>query len=122
MTHPIGWAMLGALLAGACATTPPDPDARSGSVPLAPYASHEECLTLAPGDRLDYRFRSTAPIAFNLHYHDGNAVVMPLQRDGVTADSGFYQPVLAHDFCLMWEAGAAPATVDYRVGVRRRAP
>jgi hypothetical protein len=116
-------APVGVLLAFGCATAPADPDTRNASnVALAPYALHEECLALRPGDRLDYRFRSSVPIAFNIHYHDAQAVVMPVQRDGVTADSGIYQPVLAHDFCLMWEAGAAAATLDYRVTVRRRQP
>jgi hypothetical protein len=110
-------------LAFGCATAPADPDTRSASdVALTPYALHEECLSLRPGDRLDYRFRSSAPIAFNIHYHEAHAVVMPVQRDGVTADSGIYQPVLAHEFCLMWEAGAAAAKLDYRIGVRRAAP
>jgi hypothetical protein len=116
-------ALVAVLAAAGCVTTPPDPDTRSATnAALAPYATHEECLSLVPGDRLDYRFRSSAPVAFNIHYHEANAVVMPLQRDGVTADSGIYQPVLAHDFCLMWEAGATGATLEYRVGVRRRAP
>jgi hypothetical protein len=111
------------LLACGCATAPANPDSRTASnVALAPYALHEECVSLRPGDRLDYRFRSSVPIAFNIHYHDAHAVVMPVQRDAVTADSGIYQPVLAHDFCLMWEAGAAAATLEYRVDVRRRQP
>ena len=108
---------------GCVTTSPENPDARSRSaVPLPAYGMHEECLTLNPGDRLDYRFRSSAPVAFNLHYHEAGAVIMPLERQAVTADSGIYTPLIAHDFCLMWEAGPAPATLDYQVGVRRRAP
>jgi hypothetical protein len=111
------------LVAYGCATAPANPDRRSATnVALAPYALHEECVAMRPGDRLDYRFRSSVPIAFNIHYHEAHAVVMPVQRDAVTADSGIYQPVLAHDFCLMWEAGAAAAALDYRLDVRRRQP
>ena len=111
-----------ALAAAGCATAPPDPDAREArDLALAPYASHEECLALHPGDRLDYRFHSSVPVAFDIHYREAQAVVMPLRREGVTADSGIYQPVLAHHFCLAWEAGAGGARLDYRIGVRRRA-
>jgi hypothetical protein len=106
----------------ACATTPLDPDAPRivSGLELSPYGIHEECRTLAPGDRLDYRFNSTAPVAFNIHYHDGNAIVIPITHEGVTADSGIFHPALRQDFCLMWEAGLIAVKLDYRVAVRRR--
>jgi len=112
-----------ALAAAGCATAPPDPDAREArDLALAPYAAHEECLGLRPGDRLDYRFHSSVSVAFDIHYREEHAVVMPLRREGVTADSGIYQPVIAQHFCLAWQAGAGGARLDYRIGVRRRAP
>ena len=86
---------------------------------LAPYAAHEECADLVPGDRLDYRFESTEPLAFNIHYHDANAIVMPITRENVITDAGLFAPKIAHGYCLMWEAGAAGAALDYRVLVRR---
>ena len=107
----------------ACATTRGDPDARESSGQnIAPYASHEECLTLGPGDRLDYRFTSTSPVAFNIHYQEDNATISPIVREGVSADSGIFQPVARRAFCLAWEAGPVPVLVSYRVAVRRRPP
>ena len=113
-----------AVALAACATRgPANPDApREVHQSLAPHALHEDCMKLAPGDRLDYRFTSSAAVAFNVHYHAGNAVVMPIAREAITADSGIFQPALAEDYCLMWEAGPAPTALDYRVAVRRRAP
>lgn len=113
-----------ALTLAACATAPASPDAPQAvtALGLAPYASHQECRRLVPGDRLDYRFTATAPIAFNIRYSDGNAVVMPITRDAVTADSGIYQPVAAREYCLAWEASARGAAIDYRVIVHHRAP
>ena len=126
MTRPIEAVITGAavLALAACASRGPvDPDAaRDVHQSLAPHALHEDCMKLAPGDRLDYRFTSSAPLAFNVHYHAGNAVVMPIAREAITADSGIFQPVLAEDYCLMWEAGPAPTALDYRVAVRRHAP
>lgn len=110
------------LMAAGCATQPLAGDSRAAALGLAPYASQEECHRLVPGDRLDYRFTSTAPVAFNIHYSDGNAVVMPISRDAVTADSGIYQPVSARNYCLAWEAGAEGASVDYHVAVHHRSP
>jgi hypothetical protein len=88
---------------------------------IAPYAIHEDCAQLALGDRLDYHFASSEPVAFNIHYHDGNAVVMPISREGATFDAGIFAPRLAEGYCLMWEAGPAGALLDYRVVLRRGA-
>ena len=43
------------LVAAACTTTPPDPDADRAfdGIEIAPYGIHESCLKLASGDRLD---------------------------------------------------------------------
>jgi hypothetical protein len=86
---------------------------------IAPFAAHEECTDLAPGDRLDYRFQSTEPLAFNIHYHDAKLIVMPITRENVVSDAGIFTPTIAQGYCLMWEAGAAGASIDYRVLVRR---
>ena len=110
-------------LAG-CASAPTDPDAPKdvSGQNIAPYEVHQECRNLVAGDRLDYRFTSSSPVSFNIHYHEINAVVIPLSREGVTADSGIFQPTAPHEFCLTWEAGGVPVVVSYRVGVRHRRP
>jgi hypothetical protein len=90
--------------------------------PLPPFQIHEECFTLRPGDRVEYGFASTAPVAFNLRHHAGSAVVMPLAREGVREDAGIYVALIAHDYCLMWEAGPAGAMIDYRIRVKPRDP
>lgn len=85
---------------------------------IAPYALHEECLHLAAGDRLDFDFTANQPVDFNIHYHEGGTVLMPIVRDKTRQDSGLFVPVIAKDYCLMWEAGAAGALVDYRISLR----
>jgi len=90
------------------------------ALPVPSYQIHEECLRLEPGDRVEYGFESTEPVDFNVHYHEGNAVVMPVVRDKSREDAGFYAVQIAQDYCLMWEAGAAGAMIDYRIRVRRR--
>lgn len=108
-------------LAG-CAATPaiePGKPLEVRAHPLPPYEVHEECASLRPGDRLHYRFESTAPLAFNIHFHEGRAVVMPVTRDRATADEGTFVPLAARDYCLMWEAGAEGTTIDYAVRLTR---
>jgi hypothetical protein len=89
--------------------------------PLPPYQTHEECFTLAPGDRVEYGFESTEPVAFNLHYDAGSAVVTPVSRGDALEDAGIYVALIAHKYCLLWEAGPAGAAIDYRIRVRLRA-
>jgi hypothetical protein len=89
---------------------------------IAPYAMHEECMRLAPGDRLDWRYESSQPLAFNIHYHEANAVLSPVVRDDSTGDSGTFEARQGEDYCLMWEAGAPGAIIGYRILLRRSGP
>jgi hypothetical protein len=110
--------LLAALFAAACATTDPyrlDAPRSGAGVELAPYAMREECFRLDSGDRIDFYFSSTAAVAFNIHYHDANAVVMPIERTGSREASGDFEADRPEIYCMMWEAGAESALVDYRV-------
>ncbi len=82
---------------------------------LAPYAALEECLALEPGERIAYRFEAREPLAFNVHFHDGNAVIMPVSNVGTTSESGDFTADRKEVYCLMWEAGADGSVLDYRV-------
>ena len=105
------------LVAAACTTTPPDPDADRAfdGIEIAPYGIHESCLKLASGDRLDWRFESRQPVDFDLHYHEGPAVLMPVTLLASYGSSGIFPVLLTQDYCAMWEAGPAGAIVSYRL-------
>lgn len=110
-----------AVILAACATEPPLAVDRPKVVrgqDIAAYAIHEECVHLAKGDRLDYDFTANQPVDFNIHYHEGRTVLMPIVRDKTRQDSGLFVPFFAQDYCLMWEAGAAGALLDYRISLR----
>ena len=89
---------------------------------VAPYAVHEACVRMAGGDRLDWRYESSAPLAFNIHDHEGGTVLAPVVRDASSADSGTFEARMAQDYCLMWEAGPAGAIIGYRVLLRSARP
>ena len=109
-----------AAMLGACAVSPAPIDAPKvvRAHPLPSYQVHEECFKLNAGDRVDFVYASTEPVDFNVHYHEGQAVVMPISREKSLEDAGVYVARLAQDYCLMWEAGAAGATIDYRFLVK----
>ena len=87
---------------------------------LAPYAVHEECVLLQAGQRIGYLFRAAAPLKFNVHFHDGNAVIEPVSAASTKEESGEFSADRDQTYCLMWEAGAAGSVLDYRVGRLRR--
>jgi len=117
-------ALLGTIQLSACAPASITGAAPKAVVehPLAPYGMHEKCVELKPGDRLDYTFDSTEPVDFNIHYHEGNAVAMPVVREKSRGDAGVFAPPLAHHYCLMWEAGAAGTLLEYRMRLRPAGP
>ena len=86
---------------------------------INPFELHEECVQLTPEDRLVYRFTAQRPVAFNIHYHDGKTVIMPISRDNVVTDDGTFRPLISQDYCLMWEAGREGAILDYRILLNR---
>ena len=104
----------------ACAQAPVTADAPrtiTGMV-LTPYAILDDCVRLVPGDRLDYTFDATEPVAFELRYREGGAALAPIARGFVRGDSGVYLASLAREYCLVWEAGPAGALVDYRLRLK----
>jgi hypothetical protein len=86
---------------------------------INPYEALEECLLMMPGDWLSYRFDAQRPVAFNIHYHEGQAVIMPVSRDDVTSDDDAFRPLLNQEYCLMWQAGREGAVLDYRILLNR---
>ncbi|HVP87872.1 MAG TPA: hypothetical protein VMU79_07325 [Casimicrobiaceae bacterium] len=106
-----------ALALGACVVSDYRLDAprSAAGVEVAPYAVHEECVDLDRGERIGYYFVSVAPVTFNIHFHDSNAVIMPIVRENVTEDSGEFTADRKEIYCLVWEAGAAPTLLEYRI-------
>jgi hypothetical protein len=111
------WSTLAALALCGCSADPHRLDTEWGAagVELPPYALHEECVALQPGERIGFYFVSAAPVAFNIHYHDANAVIMPIVREHATQESGEFTADRREIYCLMWEAGAQPTILEYRV-------
>ena len=117
-------ALLPLALAAACVTQPERLDVPRivSGLDLAPYALHEECFTLVTGDRVGYRFSARYPVAFNVHFHEGNAVIMPVDVKATVEESGDFTADRAQVYCLMWEAGAQGSALDYRLQRLRSLP
>jgi hypothetical protein len=114
-------ATLAALAVGACTADPYrlETERSAAGVELSPYSLHEECVALGPGERIGFYFVSAAPVAFNVHYHDANAVIMPIVRENATSEADEFTADRKQIYCLTWEAGAPGTILEYRV---RRLP
>jgi hypothetical protein len=82
---------------------------------IGPYALHEECVMLSAGERIGYRFRAQPPVSFNIHFHEGNTVVMPIDIASSGDEAGVFAADREQIYCLTWEAGAQGSVLDYRV-------
>ena len=113
---------LAALAVTACATdtfTTEEPRVLR-DVPVAPYEFHEECVSLAAGDRINYRFESTSPVHFEIYYTDGLMRVAPVNRDDVTTDAGVLPVAFPRRYCLRWDAGRRGAILEINVRALRK--
>jgi hypothetical protein len=110
-------ALLPLALAAGCAIQPERLEAPKtvSGLELAPYALHEECVALAAGDRVGYRFNARNPVAFNVHFHEDNAVILPVDVKATVEESGEFTADRVQVYCLMWEAGAQGSVLEYRV-------
>lgn len=115
-------ALVAALDTIACATAPDRLEVPKVVVglDLAPYAIYEECVLLQAGQRIGYLFRAASPLAFNIHFHDGNAVIEPVSTASTQGESGEFSADRDQTYCLMWEAGADGSVLEYRVEKLRR--
>lgn len=62
----------------------------------------EICGKLAEGDSVRWKFDSSGPTDFNVHYHVGKEVVYPVKRSRSTAAEGVLAVSVPQDYCWMW--------------------
>ncbi len=77
------------------------------ALPIAPKKFAEACTALKRGERIRWRWTSAAALKFNVHYHVGKQVEMPV-RSEAAAGEGVLEVPLDQDYCWMW-SGAAGA-------------
>jgi hypothetical protein len=108
----------------------------TGEKPFAhtvrPRQIAEECVQLAAGQSIAYAFEATAPVDFNIHFHKGDDVVYPVQRDQVQRGDERFTAASAGDYCLMWtnttlqmvtvKGRLAPSPRPPRAGAARAIP
>lgn len=71
-------------------------------VDIAPGKFAEVCGKQAAGSTVSWRFEATAPLDFNIHYHQGRDIVLPEKRDAAAAAEGLLKVRQDQNHCWMW--------------------
>ena len=108
-------ALATALAFGAAAAAPKPETAGAFEFKLEAGKVHEHCVKLAKGTTRNYHWKSSAPVDFNIHYHEGEKVSYPVKRDAMRGDGGSFTADVTQDFCWMWTGRTATATVSGQV-------
>jgi len=70
----------------------------------------EVCEKLPQGSRVTWSFRSSAPLDFNIHYHEGKEVKFPAKQDASSGAKGRLDASVEQDYCWMWTNKLKQAT------------
>ena len=102
--------MLCMLATTAFAQTPPPTAFRHE---IKPGKIEEECRTLDTGARVAYRYVTSSPVAFNVHFHKGNVVWYPVKVERSTGEDGTFTAPSSEEYCWMWtNPGNSNVTVE----------
>lgn len=107
-----GGGRFGAVLLGVVCACP----AHAAEVTVAPGQTAEECVSLTLADSLEYSFKASAPVQFDIYYRQGVMVFHPVLQRNQTVLDGKLVPEGAYTYCAAWmNAGDTAATVTYEL-------
>lgn len=78
----------------------------------------EVCGKLAEGASIRWKFETSSPTDFNIHYHVGKDVVYPQKRAQTRAAEGVLAVSVPQDYCWMW-TNKGPQPVSLKLELLR---
>ncbi len=69
---------------------------------IQPGKFSEVCGKLKKGNLIRWQFDSSAPLEFNIHYHEGNNVIFPYKMSATKSGVEVLLISLDQDYCWMW--------------------
>ena len=69
---------------------------------IAPGKFVEICENLPKDSVVTWRFKASAPLNFNVHFHQGKDVAFPEKQDSVSKLQGTLVAQSKEDYCWMW--------------------
>lgn len=104
----------------ACSSAPLKKDNAESTI--NPSGVYEDCASASAGQVIKYSFNSSVPVNFNVHYHAEEKIFYPVEKNGITSDSGTYEPLKEDIYCLMWtNPQKEPASLKYNFSIEKKA-
>jgi hypothetical protein len=76
----------------------------------------ELCGKLAKGAAVRWRYESSGPLNFNIHYHEGKTVHYPVKQEATARAEGTLAAALDQDYCWMWSnKGTTPLPLQVQL-------
>ena len=69
---------------------------------IQPGKFSEVCGKLKKGNLIRWQFDSSAPLDFNIHYHEGKNVIFPYKMSAIKSGEEELLISLDQDYCWMW--------------------
>ena len=69
---------------------------------IQPGKFSEVCGKLKKGNLIRWQFDSSAPLEFNIHYHEGKNVIFPYKMSAIKSGEEELLISLDQDYCWMW--------------------
>ena len=69
---------------------------------IQPGKFSEVCGKLKKGNIIRWQFDSSAPLEFNIHYHEGKNVIFPYKMSAIKSGEEELLISLDQDYCWMW--------------------
>ena len=92
---------------------------KSDKVEIAPSDVLEKCLKMNPDQVLEYSFKASKPMAFNLHYHLIDETVFHVKEEAAERKEVFHPVKEQKVYCMEWKnSGEDTITLDYSYSVK----
>lgn len=85
---------------------------------IEPNKAHEVCMKLDEGQKMEYSFKSSKSMSFNIHYHEDDKVNFPVEEHLTDSDTNSFTSPIAHGYCMMWtnkNEEAVELNVEYEI-------
>ncbi len=69
---------------------------------IQPGKFSEVCGKLKKGNLIRWQFDSSAPLDFNIHYHEGKEVIFPYKMNAIKSAKEEFLISRDQDYCWMW--------------------
>ena len=69
---------------------------------IQPGKFSEVCGKLKKGNLIRWQFDSSAPLDFNIHYHEGKDIIFPYKMNAIKSGEEELLISLDQDYCWMW--------------------